>query len=326
VIPSIADVAPAALDRVLKRCLEKEPDNRWQTSRDLKAELEWIAGAPESGSAVPSPNKNSRLVWILGAAASAVALALASVAFIHFREAAIPELAGVQFQITPPEKSTIDYFKLSPDGRSLAFVTGDRLWIRPLNSLEARPRAGTEGASQLFWSPDNRFLAFFAQGKLKKIAASGGPPQDLCNVTQPFGGTWNRDGVIVLPLSLASGLYRVPASAAHRYRFRVAAAQQSPSILNSSGRATFLFSDIGTGRAIGSPHWTELHSSLSQRPLTPSLCPGSRQARRLPAFPAQRRAHGPALQPHRADPQRRRGSPLKELGAIRYGGILGIGK
>jgi hypothetical protein len=71
---------------------------------------------------------------------------------------------------------------------------------------------GTEGASQLFWSPDNQFLAFFAQGKLKKIALSGGPPQDLCSVTQPFGGTWNRDGVIVLPLSLGSGLYRVPAS------------------------------------------------------------------------------------------------------------------
>ena len=210
--PSIADVAPAALDRTLKRCLEKDPDNRWQTARDLKAELEWIASAPESGSVVPSPNKQSKLVWVLGALASAVALALAGLAFIHFREAALPELAGVQFQIAPPEKSTIEYFKLSPDGRSLAFVTGDRLWIRPLNSLEARPLPGTEGASQLFWSPDNQFLAFFAQGKLKKIAASGGPPQDLCNVTQPFGGTWNRDGVIVLPLSLGSGLYRVPAS------------------------------------------------------------------------------------------------------------------
>ena len=200
-----------ALDRVLKRCLEKDPDNRWQTARDLKAELEWIAAPPFGGGGVPPPKK-SRLVWVLGAVASAVALALASLAFIHFREAAVPELAGVQFQIAPPEKSTIDYFKLSPDGRSLAFVTGDRLWIRPLNSLDARPLAGTEGASQLFWSPDNQFLAFFAQGKLKKIAASGGPPQDLCNVTQPFGGTWNRDGVIVLPLSLGSGLYRVPAS------------------------------------------------------------------------------------------------------------------
>jgi len=174
--PSIANVAPAALDRVLRKCLAKDPDERWQTARDLEDELEWIASAPESGSAVPSPKKKSRLVWILGAIASAVVLALAGLAFIHFGEAALPELAGVQFQIAALEKSTFDYFKLSPDGRSLAFTTGDRLWIRPLNSLEARPLAGTEGASQLFWSPDSQFLAFFAQGKLKKVATSGGPP------------------------------------------------------------------------------------------------------------------------------------------------------
>jgi serine/threonine protein kinase len=146
--PSVADMAPAALDRALKRCLEKEPDNRWQTARDLKAELEWIASAPVSGSAVPSPNRKSRLVWVLGAVACAVAIALASLAYIHFREAGMPELAGVQFQVTPPEKSAVDYFKLSPDGRSLAFVTGDRLWIRPLNSLEvARLRGPREPAN-----------------------------------------------------------------------------------------------------------------------------------------------------------------------------------
>jgi eukaryotic-like serine/threonine-protein kinase len=250
--PSISDGAPPALDRVLQKCLAKDPDNRWQSARDLKDELEWIATAPELGSAVPSANKKSRLVWFFGSVGSAIALALAGLAFIHYREAALPELAGVRFQIAPPEKSTIDYFKLSPDGRSLAFVTGDRLWIRPLNSLEARSLAGTEGATQLFWSPDNQFLAFFAQGKLKKIAASGGPPQDLCNVTQSLGGTWNRNGVIVLPLSLGSGLYRVSASGG------------TPVPLSGSGGASkpvypeflpdgqhFLFSDIGTGRAIG---------------------------------------------------------------------------
>jgi serine/threonine protein kinase len=105
--PSIADMAPAALDRVLKRCLEKEPDNRWQTARDLKAELEWIASAPESGSAVPSPNKKSRLVWVLGAVASAVALALAGLAFSHFREAALPELARI-FHESPNQRPLPD--------------------------------------------------------------------------------------------------------------------------------------------------------------------------------------------------------------------------
>jgi serine/threonine protein kinase len=248
--PSIADVAPAALDRVLRKCLAKDPDERWQTARDLKDELEWIASAPESGSAVPSPNKKSKLVWFLGAIASAVVLALAGLALIHFREAPLPELAGVRFQIAPPEKSTIDYFKLSPDGRSLAFVTGDRLWIRPLNSLESRPLAGTEGASQLFWSPDSQFLGFFAQGKLKKIVASGGPPQDLCTVTQPFGGTWNRDGVIVLPLSLGSGLYRVPASGGTPMPLSSGVKRHVYPEFLPDGQH-FLYLDIDTGRAIG---------------------------------------------------------------------------
>ncbi len=206
--PSVADVAPTGLDRVLKRCLEKDPEQRWQTARDLRAALE-LVGAPSPASAVEAPAAPSRTAWL---AAAVAAVGFAVLAFIHFREAAPPAPEGVRFQLAPPEKSTVDYFRLSPDGRSLAFVSGERLWVRPLNSLEARPLPGTEGAVQLFWSPDSQTLAFFAQGKLKKIAAAGGPTQDLCNVTQPFGGAWNRDGVIVLPLSLGSGLYRVPAS------------------------------------------------------------------------------------------------------------------
>ncbi len=215
--PSVADLAPASLDRVLKRCLEKDPENRWQTARDLHATLELVglesAALPGAVAPLPSPLQKSllrkSLPWIGFAVA---ALAFGALSYFHFREPGLPELAAVRFQIASPEKSPIDDFKLSPDGRSLALITGDRVWVRPLNSLEPRPLAGTEGALQLFWSPDNQFLAFFAQGKLKKIAVSGGPPQDICNVTRPYGGAWNRDGVIVLPLSLSSGLYRVPAS------------------------------------------------------------------------------------------------------------------
>src|SRR5262249_12404686 len=120
--------------------------------------------------------------------------------------------APVRFQIAPPEKSSIDYFKLSPDGRLLAFTTDRRLWIRSLDTLQALPLPGTEGASQMFWSPDSQFIAFFAQGKLKKIAVSGGPAQILCNVSDANGGAWNRDGVIVFPLSLTSGFFKVSAS------------------------------------------------------------------------------------------------------------------
>jgi eukaryotic-like serine/threonine-protein kinase len=211
--PSIADVAPPALDRVLKRCLEKDPENRWQTARDLRAALELATqpSTPVAGRAtvLPEPGLRRWLWPTLAVVATASALTLA---VLHLREASPSETRAVQFQIAPPGKSSIDYFKLSPDGQTLAFIADGRLWIRPLDSLQAQPLAGTEGANEAFWSPDSQFIAFVAQGKLQKMAASGGPAQIICNVAQSHGGTWNRDGVIVLPLSLTSGLFQVSAN------------------------------------------------------------------------------------------------------------------
>jgi len=204
--PSIADVAPRALDGILQRCLEKDPENRWQTARDLHSALELLGQAISP--AVAPPPSPTRLAWLVAAVAT---LAFSALAFFHFREASPPEPRNVRFQIPPPEKSSIEYFKLSPDGRLLAFTTGRRLWIRSLDTLQALALPGTEGAYRMFWSPDSQFIAFFAQGKLKKIAASGGPAQILCNAPEAFGGTWNRDGVIVFPPSLTSGLFQVSA-------------------------------------------------------------------------------------------------------------------
>jgi serine/threonine protein kinase len=204
--PSIADVAPRALDGILQRCLEKDPEDRWQTVRDLHATLELLGQAISP--VVAPPPSSTRLAWLVAAVAM---LALSALAFFHFREAPLPEPRTVRYQIPPPEKSNIDYFRLSPDGRLLAFTTGPRLWIRSLDTLQALALPGTEGAYRMFWSPDSQFIAFFAQGKLKKIAASGGPAQILCNAPEAFGGTWNRDGVIVFPPSLTSGLFQVPA-------------------------------------------------------------------------------------------------------------------
>src|SRR6202521_3726125 len=113
-----------------------------------------------------------------------VTVMLGILAFVHFREAP-PEQRSVRFQIPPPEKSNIQMFRLSPDGRFLAFTAADRkLWVRALDSLQANSLPGTDGASAPFWSPDSQFIGFFAQGKLKKIAASGGPPQILCNALE----------------------------------------------------------------------------------------------------------------------------------------------
>jgi serine/threonine protein kinase len=207
--PSVAEVAPLALDRVLKTCLAKDPEERWQTVRDLKREMEWIASAAEPTTTAP---RKAQADWLPWGVAAAMALCAAALALLHFRETPPAEPASIIFSIPPPEKSSIDYFSLSPDGRLLAFVADGRLWIRPLDSLQAHALPETEGTEEMFWSPDSHFLAFVAQGKLRKIAASGGPAQVLCEVKEAFGGTWNRDGVIVLPLSLSSGFFHVSAS------------------------------------------------------------------------------------------------------------------
>jgi serine/threonine protein kinase len=211
--PSIAEVAPPALDRVLKRCLEKDPENRWQTARDLRAALELATqpSTPVAGRATVLPEPGLRR-WLWPTLAVVAAASAFTLAVLHLREAPPSETRAVQFQIAPPGKSSIDYFKLSPDGQTLAFIADGRLWVRPLDSLQAQPLAGTEGANEVFWSPDSQSIAFVAQGKLQRMPASGGTAQIICSVAQSHGGTWNRDGVIVLPLSLTSGLFQVSAN------------------------------------------------------------------------------------------------------------------
>src|SRR5207247_7787033 len=111
-----------------------------------------------------------------------------------------------------PENAHLLYFNnmaVSPDGLRLAVVAigangVQSLWMRPLGASSAQPLAGTEGASLPFWSPDSRFIGFFANGKLKKIDAAGGPPQTLCNAPNGRGGTWNREGVIVFAPDILS--------------------------------------------------------------------------------------------------------------------------
>jgi hypothetical protein len=126
---------------------------------------------------------------------------------------------AARFTIVAPEKATaIEVPELSPDGRHLVFVAnveGRRsLWLRPLGSLTAQPLPGTEGVSDLpFWSPDSRSLGFFVGNELKRLDLAGGAPQTLCNLpvgVSLFGGTWNRDGIILF--SGTAGIYRVPAT------------------------------------------------------------------------------------------------------------------
>lgn len=220
--PSVADVAPPALDRLLKRCLEKDPENRWQSARDLKAELEWIGKEPETAPLAPNGASRSRLGKMsrFGEVAWGVAVvALALAAWGWWRATRpVEEPRVLKMSLLPPEKSALlgDIPAVSPDGQRVAFAASlegkASLWVRDLGSLEARALPGTEGASLPFWSPDSRFLGFFANGKLKKTEVAGGPVQTLCDAPAGRGGTWNRNDVIVFAPELLGGLFRVPAA------------------------------------------------------------------------------------------------------------------
>ena len=225
--PSISTIQPMAspaLDRVVRRCLAKSPDDRWQNAGDLLSELEWIA---ESGSkaGVPGPvvakRRNRERMWQLAAGLAAVLL-LASLVWIvaHTgKEPAAP--AVVRFQIPAPDKLNFFFYQIpavSPDGERIAFTASasrrdlSRLFVRPLNA-ETATEIPVQGVivGPPFWSPDGRQIAFSNRGTLQRVDVSGGPPLTICNCDGAIGGTWNRDGVI-LSTNSARLLYRVSAA------------------------------------------------------------------------------------------------------------------
>jgi Tol biopolymer transport system component len=186
---------PPTLGRLLKKCLERDPRQRLH---DIGDAWDLIDAAPVA--APPVQGRRGWLAWSLAGLLAATAIGLA---VAHFGETA-PAREVVRFQIQPPPAHTFDiYLALSPDGRRLAFTARDdngviHLWVRELDTLQARVLPGTEGAWSPFWSPDSRYLAFADVRLLKKIDVLGGPPQTLCESPAVVGsGTWNRDGVIV---------------------------------------------------------------------------------------------------------------------------------
>jgi len=206
---------PLDLDRVLGRCLAKDPDARWQSAHDLKAALELaVAGGAGLGSSLPPSaalvRRPSRRTWMAAGAAGAALCALLLTAPGRWRE---NPFAGqpTRVTVTAPGGAGITRINLSPDGRRIAFVAANRIFVRALNSQEALPLQGTEGAGTPFWSPDGRFLAFPARGKLKVTEAAGGPPRVLCEVNTNIAGAWGSDGTIVIGM-VGDGLFRIPAA------------------------------------------------------------------------------------------------------------------
>ncbi|HSQ19342.1 MAG TPA: protein kinase, partial [Blastocatellia bacterium] len=203
-----------ALARIMRHCLEKNPEERFHSASDLAFALEALSASTETSTQIEARpalgpgwmKSRERLAWMATGILFLSLLALLPFVIAHFRESPA-ESRAVRSFILPPEKSSFNFtdtnagsLSISPDGRRLTFVAPaaegkNLLWVRSLDALSAQALTGTEGASYPFWSPDSRFIGFFvdADGKLKKIEAAGGPTLTLCDAPLARGGTWNRD-------------------------------------------------------------------------------------------------------------------------------------
>ncbi|HTM25650.1 MAG TPA: protein kinase [Vicinamibacterales bacterium] len=219
---------PTSIRRLLRRCLEKDRKRRLDSAADARLEIDdALAGPADASTAVVSLARGlswrEQTAWGLATMLALVALTL-TIGWITARRSDLPI---TRFSIAPPEQSAFasggggawgSPVVVSPDGRRIVIVAvgpdgKKQLWIRPLDAQAPQPLAGTEGASSPFWSPDSRWIAFFANSKLKRIAAGGGEAQILCGSGAGGGGTWNGDDVILFSPAESgeAGLVRVPA-------------------------------------------------------------------------------------------------------------------
>jgi Tol biopolymer transport system component len=222
-VSSLQPMAPPALDRIVTRCLAKDSDDRWQTARDLVLELKWIADSKAHAPVAPTPpfKMRERMTWLASGLMFVLLLLGFGAGIFYVRRAPFEE--PVQrlsllppLDVRPAGLSAGGGAAISPDGRRLAFVaTADGkkvLWVRALDLLDAEPLPATEGATYPFWSPDSQSIGFFAEGKLKRIAAAGGQSQTISDALQPRGGTWSKEGIIVFLANAGERWYRVAAA------------------------------------------------------------------------------------------------------------------
>ncbi len=225
-ITQLQPLTPLALERVVRKCLAKDPDERWQSASDLASELKWMAeGGSQAGVSQPVVSKQKHRERVAWALAALVLSAAAILAAVHFRGSGSTKPAPVVRSLILAEEGTFPIVTgdfagppvVSPDGNVLAFVAAREqgavfLWVRPLNALHARVLGGTEGATFPFWSADSRSLGFFVGGKLKTVPVEGGTPSDVCDAPIGRGGTWSAEGTIVFAPDFQSALAQVPAS------------------------------------------------------------------------------------------------------------------
>ena len=220
---------PVAVRVLLQNCLARDRRQRisdistplfvLNRAADLSARDDTEGRVPSDPRTLPAVRTwMRRRAGVAAIAAGAVASLATGLAVWSTMRSSTTSVSAraVTFQIPTPGTAPAEMLSLSPDGSFLAFVANaggpNQIWLRPLDALAARPLAGTDGATYPFWSPDGTYVAFFAQGKLKKVAIRGAPPQTICDAPDGRGGTWNRDGLIVFSPGPADGIQRVAAA------------------------------------------------------------------------------------------------------------------
>lgn len=217
--PSLESVAPPALDRVLQRCLKKDPDERWQTAQDLKAELEWIAGSPANSASPPGTRpvaRPSSFAWIVAGALGAALVAASWIAYRATRPPDSKAMVRLSADLGPEAvHSPLTSVILSPDGTRLVYAGKHaqgraQLYTRRLDQASATVLPGTESAApEPFFSPDGSWIGFLGTGKISKIPAEGGSPFPLAALSlNVVGASWGDDNNIIL--GTQNGLFRMP--------------------------------------------------------------------------------------------------------------------
>jgi eukaryotic-like serine/threonine-protein kinase len=211
-LSTLQPLTPRALDHVVSHCLAKDPDERWQSAGDVMRELKWIAEAGSRAS-VPSPTatrsgRREQIAWAGLAIVAAVATALG---LLISRAAPIAPEMRVDIA-TPPSSDPLS-LAISADGQKVVFAAlsdgQPRLWLRSLDSTDARPLPGTDRGRVPFWSADGRSIGFFTDGTFKRLDLETGLVRDLLNAVISSGGAWNHEGVILLSMGNVQPIRRV---------------------------------------------------------------------------------------------------------------------
>jgi eukaryotic-like serine/threonine-protein kinase len=209
-------LTPPVLNHVVERCFAKDPDERWQSAGDVMRELKWIQHA-DSQHAVPMPvaarkRTRERLAWTAGLIAVAVATAILAERFALRSAPVAPEM---RVDIATPPTTDLESLAVAPDGQKIIFAASaedqPRLWLRSLDSASARPLNGTDRGRFPFWSTNSRSVAFFADGKLKRLDVDTGAVRDIAGALATFGGSWNSNDVILFSPGASQPIHRVSA-------------------------------------------------------------------------------------------------------------------